>query len=450
MAVISAKKENVNMREHPLYTDIKLFVQTAMEDPVGSEDSQIEHAENMRKAEVNERAKAYVKDKMRLYIGAEYREFDESDLNALVDQLYGDIYGLGVLQHLDEKQGVAEIFIDAEETPEFRCLVHVKENGKALYRYDGPVYKNLDDLRSAFDNMLRFSGQQINAYDNASIEATRPTGDRIQVAVPEDSHSWMMRVRKFNNFYPTLENMVKYNTLTPDMVELVRLFVDAGQVNIAVMGAMGTAKTSTINGLLEHTPINEGITAIVEIDEMNHKLLHDHLLTVLKIDEKRGRGFEEHLATALRSSAERIIVPESRGKGFPTLIRTLKQIRGGMFTIHAHDALGGMYVMTDMFRGGEGTSAAETEESIQTKVAQAVDIAIVMRRVGETIRMWSITEYLRDDKGRFAGVNDLFVFVPNPNNPKDGHFERTGNRISSRLRTFMNENEIPMSRLERW
>lgn len=438
------------MREHPLYTNIKLFVQTAMEDPVGSEEAQIEHVNNMRKAEVDENARRYVKQKMKLYIKQEYRDFDDDALTELTEQLYGDIYGLGVLQHLDEMKGVAEIFIDAEETPDFRCMVHIKENGKAQYRYDGPVYETLDELRSAFDNMLRFSGQQINAYANASIEAIRPSGDRIQIAVPEDSHSWMMRVRKFDNFYPTLENMVKYKTLTPDMVELVRLFVDAGEVNMAVMGSMGTAKTSTINGLLEHTPITEGITAIVEIDEMNHKLLRNHLLTVLKIDEKRGIGFEDHLSTALRTSASRIIVPESRGKGFPTLIRTLNQIRGGMFTIHAHDSLGGMYVMTDMFRGGESTSNAETEESIQSKIAQAVDIAIVMRRVGETIRMWSISEYLQDDKGRFSGVNDLFRFVPDPENPQDGHFEYTGNRISPRLRKFMNDNEIPKSRLDRW
>lgn len=448
MVAIEPVKHVKNMRKHEKYDEIMLYIEETMSDPGGSEEDQIRHTELMSKAEIDAEAKEYVKETMRRHIRAVYK-FKEDDLYTLVEQMYGDIYGLGILQHLDDKEGVAEIFIDAEEWPEFRCMVHLKENGKPQYRYDGPVYETLDQLRSAFDNMLRFTSQQINAYDNASIEATRPNGDRIQISAPKDSSSWWMRIRKFNNFVPTIDNMIKAGTTTREMADLVRVFMRSYDVNVVVMGALGTAKTSTMNGFLSEDPIDKGIVAIVEVDEMNRTLLGNHLLTVLNIDEKRERTFEEHLATALRSSAHRIIVPESRGRGFPTLIRTINQIRGGMFTIHAADADGGMYVMTDMYRGGID-SQGETEESIQAKIVQSVNVAIVMRRIGNTIRMWEITEYLQDDRGRYMGTNQLFRFKQDPENPTEGHYERTGNRISDRLRQRLNENGIPMSELERW
>lgn len=448
LVAVETLKHVKNMRKHDKYEEIMLFVEESMAEPRGSEDDQIRHAEMLSKAEIDEEAKAYVKEVMRQNIDAVYK-FKKDDLETLVDQMYGDIYGLGVLQHLDEKEGVAEIFIDAVEWPKFQCMVHIKENGKPQYRYDGPAYETLDELRSAFDNMLRFTSQQINAYDNASVEATRPNGDRIQISAPKDSSSWWMRIRKFNNFLPTIDNMIKAGTTTREMADLVRMFMRSYDVNTVVMGALGTAKTSTMNGFLSEDPIDKGIVAIVEVDEMNRKLLGNHLLTVLNIDDKRGRTFEEHLATSLRSSAYRIIVPESRGRGFPTLVRTINQIRGGMFTIHAADADGGMYVMTDMYRGGID-SQGETEESIQSKIVQSVNVAIVMRRIGNTIRMWEITEYLQDEQGRYMGTNQLFRFKQDPENPKEGHYERTGNRISDRLRKRMNENGIPMSELERW
>lgn len=448
MVSVGARKKQLDMRTLEEYIDIKDLVQLELSTPRGTDEAQMFHAEQMKKAEVDTDAKQYVKNKIRGIVSNTYT-FSDEELDTLVEQVYGDLFGLGIIQHLDEKEGVAEIFIDAWEWPEFKCMVHVKETGKPQYRYDGLVYSDLEEVHSAFNNILRFSGEGINKYDNATIEAIRPNRDRITVSVPKDSSSWWMRIRKFNNFLPTIDNMIKHETLTQEMADFLLLMQESYYCNTAFMGPLGSAKTSTMNGFLAHDDITKGITAIVETDEMNYRLLGNHLLTVLEIDEDRGRTFEKHLATALRSSAKRIVVPESRGAGFDFLIRTLSQIRGGMFTIHADDADGGMNVMVDILRNNID-SQGETEESLQSRIAKTVNLAVPMRPTGNKIRMWSISEYVVDEHGKYAGTNDIFRFVPDKNDPTKGHYEYTGNKISDHLREKMIGQGIKASRLERW
>jgi pilus assembly protein CpaF len=177
------------------------------------------------------------------------------------------------------------------------------------------------------------------------------------------------------------------------------------------------------------------------------RVLKGHDVGVFNVDEERGFTFEKLLRTSLRTTADRVIIPESRGGEFKQLYEANLKTRGNMFTAHALDDESFMEMCVDMYMSSP-EAGSESSLHIKNKLTKGIDIVIIMRKVGNSIRIKSISEIMVTKTGEYAGMSQLYVWTFDPENPLVGKYARTENRLSTRLKTLLNENGVPLSEME--
>jgi hypothetical protein len=74
---------------------------------------------------------------------------------------------------------------------------------------------------------------------------------------------------------------------------------------------------------------------------------------------------------------------------------------------------------------------------------------MVMGKFGSKIRIYSISEVMLDENRNYAGMNKLYEWVIDPENPTEGYYRKSG-KISKRLVESLNKNGVPMSKFKNW
>lgn len=391
-------------------------------------------------------AREYVENRI-IEIVRNYKVYDtEEEVLSASKKLYAKLYGLSVIQELDDDIDVGEILVNATDQPSFECSIYYYKFGQKI-KYD-KEFTSLLEVEQVFNRLVRYSGKELNQIENAEVEATRPNKDRINISIPLASESWHLNIRKFTNFVPTSEKMHESGTVNKEIEDLLKVLV-AGKANIGIGGAMGTGKTTFINYLLSFSDPLERKTVIASVPEMStDKVLKGHDVVILNVDEQRNFTFSKHMRNALRTTADRIIIPESRGEEFKQVYEANLKTQGNMFSGHAKDdkaffnACVGMYLSSP-------EAGNEKAETVANSLAQSMQIVIIMRNVGGKIRIKSVSEVLVTEEGTYGGMNALVEWKFNPDKPLEGHYERTNNRLSERTKNHLNENGVPLSELEK-
>lgn len=439
----SSEKDALLSPEEQKYQTTKTRLQVEMENIEGTPLEVARHTELLKEATIHENARNYVLSKIRKYL-ATWNIVTRSELEGYAYRLYADLYGMGVLQELDDDMEIGEIMVNARTFPEFSCAIYYIKNG-VKHKYD-KTFSNLNDLEKVFDRTISFSKKERNYVENAIIEAVRPNQDRVNMVTPFASDNWLLNIRKFTNFIPNSEMMRKSGTVDEFIERLMGVLV-RGKANIGIGGAMGTGKTTFINYLLTYTPPLQRKVVIASVSETDvERVLKGHDVAVLNVDEERGFSFERLLRTSLRTTADRVIIPESRGGEFKQLYEANLKTRGNMFTAHALDDESFMEMCVDMYMSSPD-AGHESSVHIKNKLTKGMDVVIIMRQVGDKIRIKSISEIMVDEKGQYAGMNPLYIWTFDPDNPLVGEYKRTKNRLSPRLKHLLNEHDVKMSEM---
>ena len=164
----------------------------------------------------------------------------------------------------------------------------------------------------------------------------------------------------------------------------------------------------------------------------------------INVNEIKGFTFDKLLRTSLRTTADRVIIPESRGEEFRQVYEANLKTKGNMFTAHALDDYSFLDMCVDMYANGRSMNV----DSLRNKICKALDIVIVMRKVGNGIRIKSISEVVVDDKQHFERMNLLYYWESDPEDSTKGEYRRTENRLTDAIKTRMNEYGVPMSSMK--
>lgn len=429
------------------YAKLKLLVQSEIERPNGSETEKDYQSDLIHQCTISEEARLAMMSKIR-HILMRKGEIDKSQIESYTYKIFSDLWGMGVLQELDDDPEVGEISVNAREFPYFDCNIYYHKNG-VKYQYDKTI-ANLTELKRILNNCVAFEGKELNNVQRASVEATRPNKDRVTILQPKASENYMLTIRKFANFVPSKESMYKSGTINEDIDKLFEVLV-AGYANIGIGGAMNTGKTSLISFLLTYTNPLERKFIIANVSETDiHRTLRGHDIVVAKVDEDLNFTFEGHMRTGLRATAKRIIVPESRGAEFRELFEACYKTKGNMFTGHCMDDNGFMTACVDMYMSST-KSGNENSENIKNKLTAGIDIVVVMREVGEAIRIKSISEVIATDDYKFKEVRPLIYWKHDPEDPNNlnkGCYVRTEHRLSDKIKQRLNEKGVPMRKLK--
>lgn len=427
------------------YRTLKDFIAEQMDNPTGSEKEKSEHTRLLKETSIYQHARDYVFSRIRRYL-IDRENVNHEDVDNLAYRLYSDLYGLGAIQELDDNEEIGEIMVNARVFPHFQADIYFIKRGKKE-KYEEKSFNNLEELKNTFDRVIAFNKKAINSVETAIVEATRPNRDRVNIIVPDASENYILNIRKFTNFVPNKE-MMKESGTVDNFIERLMDIIVRGKANIGIGGPMGTGKTTYVNYLLTYTaPIERKviIAAVAETDA--ERVLAGHDVVIFNVDEEKGFTFEKLVRTSLRTTADRVIIPESRGGEFKQLYEANLKTKGNMFTGHALDDDSFLEACVDMYMSSPD-AGKESSTDIRNKLTKGIDIIIIMRLVGNKIRIKCISEIMANEKGEYIGMNCLYKWDFDPEKPLEGQYIRTNNRMTSALKGRLNEFGIPMSEME--
>ena len=219
----------------------------------------------------------------------------------------------------------------------------------------------------------------------------------------------MLTVRKFSRIPLTVQNLIEFGSITPEVVEFLAACV-RGRLNIIISGGTGSGKTTLLNILSGYIPGSERIATIEDAAEL--QLRQRHVVPLEKRPPNiEGRGevpIRQLVINALRMRPDRIIVGECRGAEALDMLQAMNTGHdGGMTTIHSNsprDTLARVETMV-LMAGTELPLKAVREQS-----ASAINLIVHQERMQDGSRKVVRVSEVQGMEGDVVVLQDIFVF----------------------------------------
>jgi pilus assembly protein CpaF len=320
----------------------------------------------------------------------------------LLRDILNEFFGLGPIQPLLEDATITEVMVNGPHR------VYIERGGKVSLtnvRFDDD-----DHVRRVIDRIILPLGRRIDP-DTPLVDARLADGSRVNAVIPPvaiDGPS--ITIRKFSKKRLTIEDLVEYGSLTPQVGEFLKACVVA-RLNIVVSGGTGSGKTTLLNVLSGFIPEVERIVTIEDAAEL--QLHQDH---VVRLEAKKanldGKGevtIRELVRNALRMRPERIIVGECRGGEALDMLQAMNTGHdGSLTTLHANsprDAISRMETMSLM------AGLEFPLKVVREQIASAVELIVQVSRLRDgTRRVTQVTE-VTGMEGDTVVMQDIFKFL---------------------------------------
>ncbi len=170
-----------------------------------------------------------------------------------VNEVLNEAFGYGPIQPLTERTDITEIMVNGP------YIVFVEKDGRV--RETG--YKFLDDdhVERIIKRIVLPLGRTVS-IDNPLIDARLPDGSRVNAVIrPCAIDGPNITIRKFSKDKLTVNDLIRFGSLTEDMARLLEAAV-VSRRNIIVSGGTGSGKTTLINILSGYIPEHERTVTI--------------------------------------------------------------------------------------------------------------------------------------------------------------------------------------------
>src|SRR6266516_1584115 len=183
------------------------------------------------------------------------------------------------------------------------------------------------------------------------VDARLADGSRVNVIIPplaiDGAH---LSIRRFGHIPITEEDLIKNQTLTQPMLELLRGAVRS-RLNIVVSGGTGAGKTTLLNVLSGYISEKERIVTIEDSAELQMKQRHCVRLETRPSNiEGKGAVMQRQLViNSLRMRPDRIILGEVRGEEALDMLQAMNTGHdGSITTVHANTSRDALYRLDTM------------------------------------------------------------------------------------------------------
>lgn len=344
----------------------------------------------------------------------------------LTDELYSSIRGLGLLDMIIKDDDITEVMINGTDE------IFIERNGK-IER----LQQSFDSQRKLEDIIQRIvgrAGREVN-QSNPIVDTRLPDGSRVSVVLPPVALKGpTLTIRKFSKTPMTVEQLIKYKSITPQIAKVLETLVKA-KYNIFISGGTGSGKTTFLNALSNYIPKTERVITIEDSAELQIVGIENLVKLETRNSNSSGKGIitiRDLIKTSLRMRPERIIVGEVRGAETLDMLQAMNTGHdGSLSTGHANstkDMLSRMETMVLM--GAEGLPL----EAIRQQISSAVDIIIHLSRLRDHSRKtMEISEVMGLKDGEIE-LNPLYVFEESEESTMDkvvGELKRTKNPLKN-------------------
>ena len=178
---------------------------------------------------------------------------------AIARQVYSSIRGLGILDGILKDDSITEVMINGKDN------IFVERNGRVEKIPD--QFESEEMLRNIIQRFVGSAGREVNE-SNPIVDTRLDDGSRVNVVLrPISMIGPVVTIRKFSKTPMTIEQLIRYGSLTRDIAEILRILVEA-RYNIFIAGGTGSGKTTFLNALSNYIPADERIITIEDSAEL--------------------------------------------------------------------------------------------------------------------------------------------------------------------------------------
>lgn len=344
-------------------------------------------------------------------------------------EVLDEVFGLGPLEPVLQDPTVSDILVNGPRQ------VYVERGG--VLEESNLMFKDNAHLMNIIDKIVSAVGRRVDE-SSPMVDARLADGSRVNVIIPplaiDGPH---ISIRRFGHIPITEDDLLKNQTLTKPMLELLRAAVRA-RINLVISGGTGAGKTTLLNVLSGYISEKERIVTIEDSAELQLKQRHCVRLETRPANiEGTGSIMQRQLViNSLRMRPDRIVVGEVRGEEALDMLQAMNTGHdGSMTTVHANsprDAIARIETMALM------ANLNLPEKAVRRQIASAVQLIVQISRFTDgSRRVTHVTEIsgMEDD---VVSMQDVFVFDKQGISPDGrvlGAFTSTGVRpnFSERL-----------------
>lgn len=374
-----------------------------------------------------------IRDVITEIIGEKTREnyLSLQDKKDVMDGVFNSMRGLDILQPLVDDPTVTEIMINGPDN------VFIEQNGK-LFKKD--VHFDSDEkLENVIQNIVGKVNRTVNE-STPIVDARLKDGSRVNVVLPPIAlNGATVTIRKFPEKPMTVEQLIAYKSVTPEVAELIHRMVKA-KFNIFISGGTGSGKTTFLNALSNFIPHDERVITIEDSAELQIVGVDNLVRMETRNANMEGKGeitIRDLIKSSLRMRPERIVVGEVRGAEALDMLQAMNTGHdGSLSTGHANSSKDMLSRLETMVLSG----ASIPLEAIRQQIASALDIIIQLSRLRDkSRRTLEITEVVGFKDGAIV-LNPLYEFVEECETPDKkiiGALKRTSNPMVNTLKFRM-------------
>ncbi len=232
----------------------------------------------------------------------------------------------------------------------------------------------------------------------------------MNVVIPPISLSGpTITIRKFAREKLTVDDLVRFGSMTPEIAEFLRACVVA-RLNIVISGGTGSGKTTLLNVLSNFIPDDERIVSIEDSAEL--QLAKRHWVRL----ETRAANIEgtgavtarDCMRTTLRMRPDRVIMGECRGGEALDMLQAMNTGHDGSLTTgHANtprDMLSRLETMVLM------AGMDLPLRAIREQISSAVDLVVQQSRMRDHSRKLTHITEVQGMEGETITMQNLFTF----------------------------------------
>ncbi len=319
----------------------------------------------------------------------------------IFSEIVDEVLGYGPLEPLLKDPSVSDILVNTYKR------VYVERHGKL--EITDARFKDDAHLRRIIDKIVSSVGRRIDE-SSPMVDARLPDGSRVNAIIPPlalDGPS--VSIRRFAVNPLELEDLIQYQTLTPQIAELLKGIVKA-RLNVIISGGTGSGKTTLLNVLSRFIPEEERIVTVEDAAEL--QLKQDHLVRLETRPpniEGKGEVVQRDLVrNSLRMRPDRIIVGEVRGKEAFDMLQAMNTGHdGSLTTIHANSARDSLMRLETM------VAMANLEipsEFLRRYIASAINVVIQVSRTVDGKRKLVSLQEITGMEGNVITMQEIFAF----------------------------------------
>ncbi|MCS3901910.1 type II/IV secretion system ATPase subunit [Methanococcus voltae] len=261
------------------------------------------------------------------------------EIHYISQYFYLIIGKLGLIEILINDPELEEIMINGVDIP-----IYIFHRKYQMCKTN--IILDKSELARIIDSIAYLAGRNIDSRI-PMLDAYLPDGSRVNATTADiTTMGNTLTIRKFSKNPLTIVNLIKYNTIDPELGafiwQAVEGYYGAKPANTLIVGGTGSGKTTTLNVVSMFSMYNDRLITIEDTPELQIPL--DHTIKMITRPGRPGIDnyeitMDDLIKNSLRMRPDRIYVGEVRGAEAHSLLVAMNTGHDGCSgTLHANSA----------------------------------------------------------------------------------------------------------------